>query len=426
MTNAVGPLALFALAVCVSLAPQRAASQTEKITIDNAQRSRTNDSATLQQDIPAGASWSLFVEEDFLQHEIGPFQHSDRNYTMGVGLQWSGRSIANSNLKRPLRFLDQAIARIFGANETSCGHFAPACRKWVYQTAMIHGTAFSPKAIGSAQPVVGDRPWAFLLGLSTRSIRPSDSDAWSTELTLGTIGSPLGEWVQRGIHWTSRHIHNSATPVDPKGWPNQLFDSPLGMPTARYAVEYEWILFSMTHSKPTSPSHVTLPDSGVSLLGIGSPRTYFEIVPKIAGQIGYYTEGDFGLTARLGSYSLPFWQFQANPLGVGSRAVTGVDLGGPEWFLFISLNGRLIAYNELLTGLGNNRWTAYRLHNSEVEHKVGEGVFGGSVLFRSQNGRVIMLSLVTDAFRSHEFNTTPEFIRAHSWGSIFLTVGHPD
>ncbi|MEP6622353.1 MAG: lipid A-modifier LpxR family protein [bacterium] len=350
-----------------------------------------------------GHTFGLFFEEDNLQLQFHN-THTDRNYTLGLGLQWSGE-IEQHGLDKPLRWLNRRI----GLDDLTSATAAP-------ETGMLSGTAFSPRDISANTPVVGDRPWAFLLGWTVRRTQPSISDAWSTELTLGTIGSPLGQWVQRSIHYSSRHLSGSQTPYNPQGWPHQLLDSPLGAPTARYALTYERVLIQQ--SGGAAP---------LLLRGVNATpdlKHHFEIAGNAEGQAGYYTEADAGGTLRIGSFTTPFWQFRSNPLGVVSRKAT---VGGSrnEWFAFLTGTGRAVAYNALLTGYGDNRFTDYHMRNDEVQHTIGEASYGAAFTHIRPNGSAWMVTWIMDAFRTHEFNTTPEFVRAHHWGGFMLTWVNP-
>jgi hypothetical protein len=350
-----------------------------------------------------GHSFSVFFEEDNLQLQIGN-THTDRNYTLGLGVQWSGE-VEQRHLDKPLRWLNRRL----GLDDITGTLAAP-------EAGMLSGTAFSPNDISANTPVIGDRPWAFLLGWTVRRTQPANTDAWSTELTLGTIGSPLGQWVQRSIHYVSRHRSGSETPFNPQGWPHQIFDSPLGAPTARYGITYERVL--VQQSGGTAP----LWGEGIGA-DPGHPH-HFELAGNLEGQGGYYTEADAGGTLRVGSFTVPFWQFRSNPLGVVSRRAIRATSRN-EWFAFLSGTGRAVAYNALLTGYGDNRFTDYRLQYDQVQHTIGEASYGAAFEHVRPDGSTWMITWIADAFRSHEFNTTPEFTRAHHWGGFFFTCARP-
>lgn len=350
-----------------------------------------------------GSSFSVFFEEDNLQLQIGN-THTDRNYTLGLGLQWSGE-IEKRGRDKPLRWLNRRLGLDSVSNDPAAS-----------ETGMLSGTAFSPSDIGSPLPVIGDRPWAFLLGWTVRRTQPNESGAWSTDLTLGTIGSPIGQWVQRGIHYTSRHLSGSATPVNPQGWPNQLFDSPLGAPTARYGLTYERVLVQQTGGRTLSLLSGTAPKP--------SSLHHFEIAGSVGGQAGYYTEADAGGTIRVGRFSVPFWQFKGNPLGIASRKAV-VGGGSNEFFLFGTDMGRAVLFNALLTGYGDNRFTNYRLTQSEVQHWINEYTYGVSFGHVRPDGSNWMVTWIMDSYRSHEFNTVELYERGHHWGGVFFSRSAP-
>jgi hypothetical protein len=91
----------------------------------------------------------------------------------------------------------------------------------------LSGTAFTPESLRAVGPVVGDRPYAFLLAWTVSRSTPVGADAghaFTSDFTFGTIGSRLGRNVQRFIHHTSRSMSGDSTPYDPKGWSNQIMD----------------------------------------------------------------------------------------------------------------------------------------------------------------------------------------------------------
>jgi hypothetical protein len=350
----------------------------------------------------AGRAFTVIVEEDNIQVPT----HTDRNYTMGIGLAWSGQSANNNRLVKLVSLADAGIARFvdFASSKRVC---YPIARNGLVEatSGTLTGTAFTPRDLRIAEILPQDRPYAFLLGFTVRHAVPARSEgyAWSSEWTFGTIGSDLGHQVQAGIHSAMRSLNKKEdSPARPRGWGNQILQSPLGIPTFRYALGYE---------------------RAVPLLNRGTSRKnekYLQVTYNAVGQIGYYTEADLGVTGRVGIFSSPFWQFRPNPLNVGSRA----GYAQPrqlEGFVFINASQRFVAYNALLQGYGSYR-SEYRLHSDDISRSVREFAYGASVVYSRRSAkRSIGLTWIPDAFRTHEFNGPNS--RTHHWGSIFASFG---
>ena len=225
-------------------------------------------------------------------------------------------------------------------------------------------------------------PSAFLIGWTVRRT-PDVSHTvldrlgfWSSEATLGTIGSPIGEVVQRSIHSALRTLSGSDSPADPAGWDHQILDSRFGVPTARYdlsRVEYRrW---------GGTPSVELLGDAGAEL--------------------GYYTD--------------------AHP-GAVAEAPAGAH--GHEAFVFASVEGFAYAYNALLQGYGD--WLSdYRFSRRDIEtfnYELRQGIVLGTYRVDAASGRRRQLRFVLEpyAFRSREFKGP--LARGHAWGGVRLVM----
>src|SRR5689334_5252651 len=179
--------------------------------------------------------FAFYLDEDNFQ--FAP--HTDQNYTLGTGLTWEGdeHDALDSHplLDAPL---DGFEAGARWAARRLLGLHLHASPRPAHYARMLFATAFTPEHIERPDIQVGDRPYAFLVGWTVRrtpDAANADRDRfafWRSEATLGTIGSPIGEAVQRSIHATLRTISGSDSPVDPEGWDHQILDSRFGVPTA--------------------------------------------------------------------------------------------------------------------------------------------------------------------------------------------------
>jgi Uncharacterized protein conserved in bacteria (DUF2219). len=252
-------------------------------------------------------SLSIFLEEDFLQRYGST---SDRNYTMGLGVGLSGSWITRRNMDLPLRLAEHSVDWALGL--VKIDHFIARrnledLSKNRAYSLMLSGTAFTPKDLRADAPVVGDRPYAFMLGWTTsRATGDADSDdAYLSDFTFGTIGSEIGRNAQRFIHSRSRASSHEPTPYDPKGWANQIYDHALfgvGMPTARYGLVK---MHRLAYVNTNTAAHTYL----------------FDATQELGGDLGYYTDANFGLRVRAGLFSIPFWAWREDPLTSGSRGV---------------------------------------------------------------------------------------------------------
>ena len=180
---------------------------------------------------------SFYLDEDNFQ--FAP--RTDQNYTLGTGFTWEGdergREDSHGVLDAPL---DGFEAGARWAAKRLLGLHLRASARPAHYARTLFATAFTPEHIERADIQYGDRPYAFLIGWTVRRT-PDATQAgrdrlafWRSEATLGTIGSPVGEGVQRSIHAALRTIHGGPDPVDPAGWDHQILDSRFGVPTARY------------------------------------------------------------------------------------------------------------------------------------------------------------------------------------------------
>jgi hypothetical protein len=373
-----------------------------------------------------GSSWSLLLDQDFLQlPALAP--RTDRNYTMGLGVTRSGRTIHAQGHDKLLTVIEAGLDRIlrssvrrsvngvrhpfFRSLRDATDGEADDDQQQVF-TETLHGTAFTPDSIEDPRVVPGDRPYAFLLGwtVARTTVDSPRRAAWTSELTIGHVGSTLGRAVQRGIHrWRDLNL--------PEGWDNQLHNSGvrlLGLPTARYALTYErrapWLTWERLTGELKRARHADphAPDQG--------PR-FLEVTGHVAGDVGYYTMATAGARVRIGWFTSPFWAQRMNPLGMGTRG-EGDAPGALEGFVFAGARRRVVGYNLLLSGYGPSAGPA-RIRARDVERVVDEWETGVAVQWRHSMRRAVQLSWAVDAGRSPEF--AGRFARRHHWGGVYLT-----
>ncbi len=387
---------------------------------------------------------SAYMEQDFLQ----PSNKSDRNYTMGFGFARTGAQIRTQKHDYMLRHaepaLDFAIRHIPFVGNSLPGHHLTHLDDSLRVTSygeLLTGNAFTAKDLANPNPVIGDRPYAFLLGWTvSRTTVSSYRLAERSEFTVGTIGSRLGRNVQRFIHKTSRGLNThhvegvgevaDSLPKDPKGWPNQIMDVPsllVGIPTIRYGYTRQDRLFEVHQILGLSGNR----DTGPFLLE-GSMDT--------GGELGYYTQGELGLRLRGGLFSSPFWAWSERPLSRGSVKLvkSGVDIDSApkssrqlprciqliltcaDGFVYGSARVRATAYNALLQGYPG--LTDYHIERSEREYFGFEYEWGVtlSAWWGKRKSKGIQITREVLARRSPEFKG--DYRRYHAWGGVYATL----
>ena len=167
---------------------------------------------TVQGQTTPNASFSFITDQDFF-YTIDKTRNEDRNYTQGSSFTMSNSEYINSWIFLPHRLLNM-MNRKGGLHE----------RQEVMSSVSVIGTAFTPRIIDSASPVVGDRPFVFVLGLSTGQVNKIGTypvhkarfEAFTLNYAL--LGTNLGYSFQGFAH---KYIV-PGRPVDPKGWNTQL------------------------------------------------------------------------------------------------------------------------------------------------------------------------------------------------------------
>ena len=361
-------LALLAFLISVSAAGQPAPGQCAKPVVD-------------EFDAGCFTSGSFYLENDlFVRGAVD----EDRNYTGGFGFQFNGSFIHAHHLDAPLRGVD----RLTRADKLY--------REWLfprrYYSLLVFGTAFTPDDLRARRPIIGDRPYASLVGVSVRRLTvKSDSldEAWSSELVVAALGTPVARNVQTTIHRRLRARSGLPTPYDPQGWHTQISDG--GEPTALYRVGYERLLLG---AKAT--------DDG---------RKHFQLSSGLAASAGYYTNMNALTNARLGWFTSNFWSFTPSAMSVGQQVAGGEEKRSSwELFLFGSARPKLNFYNALLQG--QFRDSAYTVG---IKHATLEWDLGVAAYVPCLHTQVSWNALA---------GRTPEFkgsTRSHSWGSIVFT-----
>jgi hypothetical protein len=263
----------------------------------------------------------------------------DKDYTMGVqfDLPRSARG------QTPLRWFDWVAGRY--------GH--QRLDESTSSSSHLGFSAFTPRkgpvgrVLAATQPILDDRPYASLLFAKARRASWTGRNAFTTELTIGLLGTRVGEKVQAWIH------ENISNDVRPGGWPNQISDGlSLHSLTGAYRVQYQRLV-----------------------LGIDSADYDLEGPPgdlsvSVEGMAGFYTMARVGVAARLGWTKSPWpsvGSFFSGPAPQVSNFLPLRDAAEAasqpqscscsfipaELYLWVGLGGQLWARNSLLQGQGD-------------------------------------------------------------------------
>ena len=340
----------------------------------------------------------LHVEQDLF---VSPFGLGrDQNYTMGVGIQATGRWFRNVGF--PQHMVDQLFTwAIPSVRLTPCEGWNETCRdseEETFHSLMIVGSAFTPKELLDTEPVKDDRPYASFLGLvSSRTWVDGTSDldgrhAITTELGVGFLGLDVSQRIQTWIHkWTDSD--------KPSGWNHQISDG--GELTGFYHIGFR---------RRLTPFYQR------------DFRKKFEASLDADVWLGYYTNASLGTTVRLGSFYSRYFEFASAPIvGVSQALIAApgeVVQRNPEFFVFGAVRGRGVLYNALLQG--GFKESSHTLSSSEITRGILELELGVHGLFPVCEHQSLYATWVAIAGRSPEFNTS--LSRWHWWGSLQIGI----
>lgn len=283
-----------------------------------------------------------FIENDALALDNYINRNEDRNLTQTTGLAWDSADTPDI-VHTGLRQINKASLRKLVSGQNCEFQLAPVTT--------IAITAYTPDDLQSFEPVIGDRPYATLLALSGSDLTRCETtrgeldEIWTSSLSVGFLGTTLGEDFQRWAHETGGTSSNR-----PNGWDNQISDG--GEPTFLYSLKRSK-LFKQRYSR--------------------SQRSW-----SIGANIGYYTNLHAGLLYRK-LLSGPRFTSDFQDVG-GTQIVTGSSsnlrqtgqrqpnsvYGPKEQIAFAGLTFYGVIYNAVLQGQFNS--TTYDLSESDINH----------------------------------------------------------
>jgi lipid A 3-O-deacylase len=346
----------------------------------------------------------LGTEQDIL-NLFAP--NEDRNYSMGFALGFIGPNTNKDYLLLPVfrRWITGIPLLFTPKKQRDQSLFNERHRAAWFGTFDFKTAGFTPRELLPETPVVGDRPYANPVSLSStlhRLVQPRDTSgrAWHvrTSMQLGIFGTGIGREFQKTAH--RDHWFGSTRDI-PQGWGNQIangggvsFLYTLGMatPVARLSREQEKHKFRI------------------------------QTVANAELMAGWYTNIALGAGVKIGWFKTPFWignDISSRDIsqGASDNNIHFKDRNYGCWMYFRP-RIRLVAHNALLTGqafgfLGKE--SPYTMSPGEINRAIFEFETGVGVKLKAWT-----LTVEPCAGRSPEYHTS--YKRWHLWGTIHLAL----
>lgn len=307
----------------------------------------------------------VYIDQDL----VVPISNEDRDYTMGIAAEffWQDKKTGLYPLDGYVKRLGQWLGLHDKQDE-------------IVRSFMLGSITYTPDDLANPDPIFDDRPYASLLYLSNKRVRANRNNAVGIEFQLGLLGTPVSGNIQASLHGLWRDATGDTTPVDPMGWDHQISEG--GEPTLRIRV---------------SNSQLLLEDRG-----------NWDIAGSGGLTLGYQTNINLGLSARLGKIASPSWTLPFDPINRGNFLPS---LAGNEWYGWAVYRLRLVGYDALLQGQFRDSDVTFTW--DEIEHVLHE--VGMGFTFRV---KPLQFTLAVNG-KSPELKAGPDR-RNHFWGGMYL------
>lgn len=306
----------------------------------------------------------IYIDQDLFV----PLYNEDRDYTMGIGLEFFWGK------KQGLYFLDNLVR--------SAGHWIGIDKNdknnRIVYSFLLGTLAYTPDDLAESSPIFNDRPYSSLIYISNKRVRASKRRALAAEVSIGLLGTQFARVGQTALHKIYREATNSDEPVEPRGWSHQISNG--GEPTMRVRLS-------------SSLLHDSLSREGV-----------WDVASTTGLSLGFQTNINFSIAIRLGHIKTKFWSLPFDPVNRGSFLPSKP---GNEWYFWGASRVHLIGYDALLQGQFRDSEVTYSY--DELESVVYDNAIGFTAGFKETQ---ITLSANV---RSSELKNSD---RRQIWGSI--------
>ena len=301
----------------------------------------------------------IYIDQDLFV----PFTNEDRDYTMGVALEffWS-----KDKGLYPFDNLVRQAAELVGMKESDN----------IVYSFMLGSLAYTPDDLSDTQPIYNDRPYSSLIYLSNKRVRADDKTAIAAEILVGVIGTSFSQYVQSKFHSLYRDWANTDEPVEPSGWSHQISDG--GEITLRLRLSNSRLQFS----EPGQWDLATT--TGISL--------------------GFQTNISGSATFRVGDIKSKFWSIPFDPVNRGNFLP---DTQKSEWYFWSALRTHLVGYDALLQGQFKSSDVVFAA--DEIERWVYDGALGLTIGFKKSQ------ITISANVKTPDLKTAS---RNQAWGSI--------
>ncbi|HMP91062.1 MAG TPA: lipid A deacylase LpxR family protein [Kiritimatiellia bacterium] len=338
-------------------------------------------------------SFSLFIDQDVFY----PPQNEDRNYTMGLLMQWEGDAVKQSGAGQPLELMHDKLQRWF-----------PGLSNYKDPRVGIGAgiVVYTPENLEAKEPLSDDRPYASLLygSIISTYINTQSVSLVRHELRAGVLGLRIAENVQTWIHQAIRASRNDGSGrVDPEGWSNQISDG--GEPTLLYRIGYSRRFGEIESVDQRFHWFQSQFDSDIAV----GYNNY--VSAGLTIKIGYIDRYKLQPPTQIGDPNI----LNALPTnGSTDKNINGKPSGdrSAEIYMFGRLTGSAVAYNALIQGQFRSIPDEYK--EIDIEHFVAGWQYG--VTF--DNGDFALTYAING--RTPEFKSSGSD-RNHWWGGVYLT-----
>ncbi len=271
----------------------------------------------------------LYFDQDLLV----PFSNEDRDYTMGMAVEFFW---AKEKGLYPLDNLVRSAGKWLGMNDSN--------NDLVYSF-MLGSVVYTPDDLSDSLPIFDDRPYSSLIYLSNKRVLTDHRKALAAEVSIGLLGSNVAEALQTQLHTVYRAASKSDEPVDPQGWSHQISDG--GELTMRLRL------------------------SGSLLQPDFSRMGRWDVTTSYGLSLGYQTNLNVGVAVRAGSIKSSFWSLPFDPVNRGNFLPSAPK---QEWYVWSAVRSHLIIYDALLQG--QFRDSDVQFSSDQVERVVFDGAVG--------------------------------------------------